>query len=317
MGSLARFLGVLPYKRMKSVKGNMSFESVLTPGYISMRLLIAATIFILHIKFWIYDYINSETSFQEVVFIGCSTTVLGLAVAMVFVSTIIYGKSLIKLTTIFPKMLSSKSLTSDKRFLSESFVFLFQAVYLAVVVTVILVVGLLRERTWKVIPNLCISMYSELVTHSWTFIYFNRLLRLRMAFEELYSASLVDDLNVVALKECWSRYLYLRGVVVKINRIQGLNAIFCITYIYVWQLHNLYTLLVELSKDKPDTRVTILMMIWVFIGSAKLFVLIYQAPKCANLVRKFRMRLANYSSEEYHIEEVRKFFEKQLNTFVK
>lgn len=301
---LARFLGILPYKWKKSTREDLSFQSVITLKYISERLLLAALISILHIKFRMYDKISSEASFQIVVYVGCSTAILTLSIGIVFISTAIYGKNLVKQTIFFPKKLAAINQTSDKRFLSESVNLFAQAIYITIVVIVTIALGSFEYAPWQFLPNICIDIYTELITHIWSFSYFNHLLRLRVAFEDLYAASLVDDLNVAALKQCWSRYLYLRGVVVRINRIQGLNAIFCVAFIYVWQLFNLYTFLVELQKDDPDKMVAVTQLIWISIQSVKFFVFIYQAPKCASLIRKFRMRLANYSSEENHIEEV-------------
>lgn len=300
---LARFLGVLPYKWDKSTREDMSFQSVITAKYISKKLLAAAIILILHIKFRMYDKINLETNFGMVVYVGCTTAILTFVIGIVFVSTAIYGKNLVKQTVFVPKKWDSINLTSDKKFLSRSFIFFAQAIYLSVVVIAIFVTGILEYKPWQFLPNICINLYTELITHIWVFAYYNHLLRLRMAFEDLCSASLVEDFNVVTLRECWSRYLYLRGLVVRINRIQGLNAIFCVAFIYVWQLFNSYALLVELLKDDPDKVVVAYQIVWIFVQGVKLFVLIYQAPKCTGLVARFRMRLANYSSEENHIEE--------------
>lgn len=305
---LSRLLGILPYKWKKSTRGNLVFQSVLTPMYISKRLLAATIILILHTKFRIYDKISSKASFQMVVYVGCTTATLAFVIGIVFLSTAIYGKKLIKHTVFFPKKLATINDTSDEKTISESFLFFAQALYLVTVVFLTLMLGLFKYNAWQYLPNLCIDLYMELITQIWTLAYFNHFWRIRMAFEDLLSASLAEHLSGVALNECWSRYLHLRGVVVRINKIQGLNAIFCVGYIYIWQLNNLYNVSVEILKDTPDEAVVVNQMIWVFIEGVKLFVLIYQAPKCANLVRKFRVRLANYSSEDNHIEEVSVFF---------
>lgn len=305
---LARLLGVLPYKRAKSTTGNISFKSVLTPMYISKRLLTVTIISIMHIKFRVCDKISSKASFQTLVFVGCSTTTLLFAIAIVIMSTTVNGKKAVKLTKLFPKEWALENLTNDKKIISESHLFFAQVSYVAIVITASLVLSSFEFKVGQFLPNVCIDVYAELIIHIWIFSYFNNLLRLKMAFEDLYSASLAEDLTVAALNDCWRRYLYLRGVVVRINRTQGLNAIFCVGYIYVWQLNELYALLVELLKDEPDKRVAVSRMIWAFVQSFKLFVLIYQPPKCASLVQKFRIRLANYSSEGNHIEEVGVFF---------
>lgn len=185
---VARLLGILPYKWTKTTTENMSFQSVLTSGYITKRLLAASVILILHIKFRIYDKISSETNFQMLVYIGSSTTTLLFAIAIVLVSTAFYGKKVVKLTTFFPKKCSSVNLDSDKKFLSESFLFFAQAVYIAAVAIVIIVSGLFEYKSWQFLPNVCIDLYTEWITHIWTIAYFNHLLRLRAAFEDLYSA---------------------------------------------------------------------------------------------------------------------------------
>lgn len=301
--SLARFFGILPFTATVAA-GNTYFQSVLTPMYIFKGLFAATVVLIFHIKFRVYDKINAKASFKMAVYVGCSTATLTFAIAIVLVSTTIYGKSVTKLTVFFPKRLALKDF-ANKRFLSELFVFFAQIVYLAVVIIGMIVLNVLEHRSWLLfVANLCIDLYTELVTHAWTFAYFNLLLKLRIAFKDLYSSSLQDDFDVVALNECWSRYLYLRSVVIKTNRIQGLNAIFCVGFIYVWQLYNLYAFLGELMKNELDKIVATSLMIRVVVQGVKLFVLIYQAPKATNWVQKFRIRLGHYRGEDNHIEEV-------------
>lgn len=299
---LGNLLGVLPLY-IGFDKGNIYFISKLTRKYIITRLLLAIFVLSLHIKVRIYDRIKYiTTSFYTAVYIGCSTSTLMFAIGIVFTSIVFYGKSVVKLAKFFTHDL----LLSEKASITSSSLHIREMSYIVAITTSVILLSFF-EYTPNFIyymANLCIDLYTEMVTHIWVIAYFNLFHRLELAFKDLYFASLEEVLDVKDVNKLWKRYLHLRGISVKISRVHGLNVMFLVGYVYIWELNNGYEVLSNLIRKDADGLWLFTMFFWITMQGIKLFVLVHQAPKCMRLIQRFRIRMVNYRSEENHIEEV-------------
>lgn len=303
--SLANYLGVMPlYIGFK--EDHRWFISKVTLKHTVTRSLLATLAVILHVKVRIYDRVFFKTSFSNVLYISCSTASLMFAQAIVFNSIAYYGKTVIKLANFFmDKSLSLTVETEKASGVTKSSLFIIEMCYISAIVISVTALNFFEYSTFYFyIANLWIDLYTEMITHIWVLAYFNLFRRLESAFKDLYLASLNHDMNVEYMNKLWKRYLYLRGIAVKMNRSQGLNAVFLVGFVYVWELNNGYVAFHVLMEDTPDIMKMVSAIFFIVNQGIKLFILVHQAPKCMKYVQRFRIRMGNYSSEENHMEEV-------------
>lgn len=265
----------------------------------------------LHVKVRIYDKIKyTATDFHTIVYTGCSTATLMFALAIIFTSIAFYGKSVVKLAKFFINNFLLPEIEAEKASILPSRLLIMEMSYIFAIATSVVALSFF-ERTpslFYYMANLCIDLYTEMVTNIWVIANFNLFHRLELAFRGLYLASLEEVLEVKDVKRLWKRYLYLRGIAVKINRVQGLNAVFFVGFVYVWELNNGYEVLSNLLKDDAEFLGMLIMVFWMIVQGIKLFVFVHQAPKCMRLIQRFRIRMGNYNSEETHIEEVHIYY---------
>lgn len=300
--SLANYLGVIPVN--VGFKEDYSwFISKMTLKHIIARTLMAIFTVILHVKVRIYDRVILKTNFTNALYIGCSTATLTLALCIVITRIAFYGKTVIKLAYFFTD--KSSVVETEKAYgVTKSRLYIIEIGYISVIVISITALDYLDYAGIFYIAHLWIDLYTEMITHIWVICYFNLFRKLEKAFKDLYLASLTDLLNAEDMNKLWKRYLYLRGIAVKINKSQGLNAVFLVGFVYIWQLSNAYVVFQLLKEDTPDITKIVNIVFFIVIQGVKLFILVHQAPKCMKYVQRFRIRMCNYSSEENHVEEV-------------
>lgn len=151
-----------------------------------------------------------------------------------------------------------------------------------------------------------IQAYMELVTQIWCIDYFNIINGIKKAFKDLYEQAMASEIDEEILKALWSRYLLLFGVIKKINTVYGVNALFCFCFIYIWQMHNIYSFIHKLLHSDIRKVEIFISVSWICIQTLKLIILVYQPTKCLEYVEKFRARIAYYPSENSDMKEVRK-----------
>lgn len=153
--------------------------------------------------------------------------------------------------------------------------------------------------------NIFNAIFTEWVTSCWCVSYFNIVKGAKLEFKKLYEESAAKDLDRETLRKLWSKYLVLFCAVKKINAVFGINMLFCFSYVYIWLMSDIYSLVHGLLHPGHDKIEKYSLALWMCLQLFKLSLLTYQPQKCLDYVRKFKSRIAFYSSDSDHLEEVR------------